>query len=254
MDDEPDARPTYPHVRISIPYFSDEWPDSVGGGGRHNGLYCLKCDISKYFANIDHGILLECITKKIADPRCLRLLEEIIASSHEQIIYEDLLTVRRAGTPIGNLTSQLFANIYLNELDQFIKHVLRERWYVRYMDDFLILGYDKKELHVLKERIAGFLSDHLRLTLHPKKAAVFPADLGIDFLGYRVFISHCLLRPSTVRRFIRRTRRNERAFARGEIGKDYRDSALRSWIAYAQKGNSWRLRQKIGSEMGVVLL
>ena len=193
------------------------------------------------------------IAKKIGDTRCLWLIKEIIKSSYENIIYQDLLTVRYAGIPIGNLTSQLFANIYLNELDKFVKHKLCKRYYVRYMDDFLILGDDKKSLHLVMEQIRVFLWDILRLTMHPKKATVFPAEQSINFLGYRVFRRHRLLRKSTVKRFVRRTKRNEQLLEKGQIDEECRDAALRSWIAYAEHGNSWRLREKLEQELGVIL-
>ena len=115
-------------------------------------IYCLQCDVSKYFASIYHKILTEIIKKKIKDEKIVWLIKEIIKSSWDYKIYKNLFDFALTGIPIGNLTSQLFANIYLNELDQWVKHNLRIRYYIRYMDDFLILGYDKKELHRIKEK------------------------------------------------------------------------------------------------------
>lgn len=139
-------------------------------------IYCLQCDISKYFDSIDHKILLSIIKRKIADSKTLRLIEEIINSGHSKKVFENLFDFRVKGIPIGNLTSQLFANIYLNELDQFVKHRLREKFYIRYMDDFLILSYDKKKLRQIKEEIRKFLREKLKLELHPKKANIFPVE------------------------------------------------------------------------------
>jgi hypothetical protein len=110
------------------------------------------------------------------------------------------------GLPIGNLTSQLFANIYLNELDQFVKHQLRIKYYLRYMDDFLILGYNKKELWKIKNRIQEFLANCLKLELNPKRLIIQPANKGIDFLGYIVFPNYQLLRKSTVKRYLKKTK------------------------------------------------
>ncbi len=195
---------------------------------------------------IDHKILFSIIKKKITDSKTLRLIEKIIASSYERRDYTNLFDFRGIGIPIGNLTSQLFANVYLNELDQFVKHKLRERYYLRYMDDFLILSADKKDLRLLKEKLREFLKDSLRLTLHPKKANIFPTDKGIDFLGYRIFKHYRLLRKSGVKRFIKRTRAYRKKLAKNEMTQEKFDHCLQSWQAYAAFGNSWRLRKKLG--------
>ncbi len=126
-------------------------------------IYCLKCDISKYFENVNHKILLEIIKKKITDERVVWLIEKILNSSEEK---------PGVAIPIGNLTSQLFANIYLNELDQFVKHKLKVEYYIRYMDDFLILNCDEKKLYQIKEEIQKFLQEKLELKLHPQKSTV----------------------------------------------------------------------------------
>jgi retron-type reverse transcriptase len=115
--------------------------------------------------------------------------------------------INNYGMPIGNLTSQLFANIYLNELDHFIKDKLGIRCYVRYMDDFIILDTDKKRLFKIRNLIKEFLEQKLKLKLHPKKSEYFPISKGIDFLGYVVFYDYILLRKSTVRRFKKRLKK-----------------------------------------------
>ncbi|MHB8842772.1 MAG: RNA-directed DNA polymerase [Candidatus Aquicultor sp.] len=150
-------------------------------------IYCLKCDIRKYFNSVDHVVLLCLLRKQILDPRVLRLCELIVRSVS-------------SGIPIGNLTSQLFANIYLNELDHYVKRTLHEKQYIRYMDDFVILSNDKKRLHVDKKLIEEFLHTILKLELHPKKSDIFLIERGIDFLGYRVFPHYLTLRKSTVKR------------------------------------------------------
>ncbi len=180
----------------------------------------MQCDVSKYFDSIDHKILLAIVKKKIIDGKTLWLIEKIINSGHSKKVFENLFDFRLTGIPIGNLTSQLFANIYLNELDQFVKHKLREKFYIRYMDDFLILNRDKKNLHNLKQKIKEFLSEKLALTLHPKKANVFPADKGIDFLGYRIFGNYRLLRKSTVKRFLKRTKAYQKRLNEGAMTED----------------------------------
>jgi len=219
--------------------------------------YCLKCDISKYFDNIDHQILFKLIQKKIVDQKVLWLIKRILESSNKEF---------GKGIPIGNLTSQLFANIYLNELDQFVKHKLRMKYYIRYMDDFLILGYDKKELHRIEKEIKKFLQDKLKIELHPKKANVFPihpvrydklsngASKNIDFLGYRIFGTHKLLRKSTVKRFIRRTKAYQRKSKMDLISQEKFNQSLQSWLAYACFGNSYQLRKNLSGKLKVELI
>ncbi|MEX0877358.1 MAG: reverse transcriptase/maturase family protein [Candidatus Spechtbacterales bacterium] len=208
-------------------------------------IYCLKCDISKYFKNVDHKTLFNLLKKKISCKDTLWLLNEIIQSNHES---------PGKGMPIGNLTSQLFANVYLNELDQFVKHTLREKYYIRYMDDFLIPHKDKKHLHETKDKIQEFLSKNLELEFNPKKADVFPLKNGIDFLGYRIYGTHRLLRKSTVKRFVKRTRAYKKQMGNGKMPEERYIASIQSWNAYAEKGNSWRLREKLESELGIKLI
>lgn len=189
--------------------------------------------------------MLSIIKKKITDSKILWLIEKIINSSFDKKIYENLFDFRLAGIPIGNLTSQLFANIYLNELDQFVKHELRDKYYLRYMDDFLILGYDKKKLHQTKEAIREFLKSRLKLDLHPKKVNIFPTDSGIDFLGYRIFGNYRLLRKNTVQRFIKRIKVYQKKLKAVLMSQEKFNQSLQSWLAYAEFANSWRLRKKL---------
>ncbi len=203
------------------------------GGRKSQKIYCLECDISKYFDSINHKVLSEIIKKKIADRKIVWLIKEILNSSYDK--------EPGVGIPIGNLTSQLFANIYLNELDQFLKHRLRVRYYIRYMDDFLILDCDKKYLHKIKEEIREFLGNRLNLKLHPQKANIFPTDKGIDFLGYQLFGNYRLLRKSTVKRFIKRTKQ-----------KKITNQSLQSWLVYAKFANSWRLRKTIFEKLKLI--
>ncbi len=152
------------------------------------GLYCLKADIEKYFPSVDCRLLVEIIKKKIGCSKTMWLIKEIINSMGSD-----------KGIPIGNLTSQLFANIYLNELDYFVKQNLRCKYYLRYMDDFIILDTDKKELQRKKEFIEEFLNSKLKLRLN-KKTQIFPVSRGIDFLGFRVYKTHRLLKKRNIKR------------------------------------------------------
>lgn len=214
------------------------------GGGID--LFCLQCDVSKYFDSIDHKILLAIVKRKIIDSKTLWLTEEIINSNYSKKVFENLFDFKLTGIPIGNLTSQLFANIYLNELDRFLKHKLREKFYIRYMDDFLILSHDKRKLHILKQTIKEFLTKELALTLHPKKANIFPVKTGIDFLGYRIFKNYRLLRKSTIKRFTKRMKKYQGKLAEGTMTEEKFNHSLQSWLAYAEFGNTRGLRRKMG--------
>ncbi|MFC1612806.1 reverse transcriptase domain-containing protein [Patescibacteria group bacterium] len=204
-------------------------------------VYCLQCDVRKFFASIDQNILKELTKKKIADKKILKVINLVIDSSFDNKIYENLFDFRLTGVPLGNLTSQLFANIYLNELDQLVKHKLKAKYYIRYMDDFLILGYNKKRLQQQKEEIYYFLKNSLKLDLHPKKCNMFTVKSGIDFLGYRIFANYRLLRKSTVKRFIKRTRVYKRKVDSDLMSLEKFNQSLQSWLSYAKFGNSWGL-------------
>jgi len=196
-------------------------------------VHCLKCDIVKYFNNVNHEILLELLQEKIRDKDVLWLCREIIHSNPR-------------GIPIGNLTSQLFANVYLNELDHFVKRELHEKYYLRYMDDFLVLGVDKKRLRENKKRIETFLRDKLKLALHPKKAEVFPIDRGVDFLGYVIRDNRRLLRKSTVKRFLKKRKCYVKLLEEGKMSRETIRNIRNSWRGYAKFAGSYRLMKKLG--------
>jgi RNA-directed DNA polymerase len=159
---------------------------------------------------------------------------------------DDLFAANRPrGLPIGNLTSQFWANVYLHELDMFVKHELRCPAYLRYMDDFVLFADDKSHLHTWKEAIHEFLAARLRLVLHPKKSLVSPVKVGLDFCGFRLYPTHRRLRRGSVRRFVRRFRRQRSAYQRGELTLDEWSVSVRCWIAHAAHGDTWRLRRRI---------
>jgi hypothetical protein len=155
--------------------------------------------------------------------------------------------LRRKGLPIGNLTSQFFANIYLNKLDHFLKDELGCKYYVRYVDDFVVLSNNKPELHDIKQKISEFLENY-RLKLHPNKCHIFPVDVGITFLGHRVFPYFKLLKKENVIRFKRRIKTLQRDYARGRIDFERLNQSIQSWIGHAAFSNTYRLRSKIFSE------
>ena len=164
---------------------------------RNNTRTCwvLKCDIRKFFANIDHQILYNILAAYIADVKILSLLKSIISSFE---------TRPGIGLPLGNLTSQLFVNIYMNEFDQFVKHKLKVQRYIRYADDFVIFSQDKQWLEMILLDIENFLSEKLKLALHPDKVSIKTLDSGVDFLGWVNFPNHHVLRTTTRCRMIKK--------------------------------------------------
>lgn len=200
-------------------------------------VYCLKGDIKQYFPSVNHDILKRILRKKIACPKTLWLLDEIIDSSANP---GDL---NPRGIPIGNLTSQLFANIYLNEFDHFIKEDLKARYYVRYMDDFIILNGNKKQLWAVLEEIKGFL-ELLDLQLNGK-TGIFPIKQGIDFLGYRIWPTHRLLRKSSIKRMKRKLKAFKRRYQKGQISLEKINATIQSWLGHAKHADSYKLREKL---------
>jgi len=196
--------------------------------------YCLKGDIAHYFPSVDRGILLNIIQRKIGCKDTMWLIEEVIYSTGEE----------PKGLPIGNLTSQLFANIYLNELDHFIKQKLRLRFYVRYMDDFVLLLNDKGMLHEVKKQIVDFLSDKLELELN-HKTSIFPVSQGINFLGYRIWKDYRLLRKENAKKMKRRLKAFECKYREGRISLEEIRQSLMSWLGHVSHCNSYNLRRKL---------
>jgi len=217
--------------------------------------YACHGDVVKYFPSVDHQIMRSLLARRIADRRVMWLIDVIldggagIQAQESPLVYfpgDDLFAaLRPRGLPIGNLTSQFWANVYLHELDKFVKHQLRCRFYLRYMDDFVLLSDDKAQLQSWKAAIRDFLAGRLRLVLHPKKSLVFPVKVGVDFCGFRIYPTHRRLRRSSVRRFVRRFRRQREAYRRGELTLEEMTTSVQSWIAHAEHGDTWRLRTRL---------
>ncbi len=225
--------------------------------------YCFHGDIVRYFPSIDHQIMRCLLARRIADRRTMWLIDRILDSGAgiqvgeypmTYFAQDDPLTrsgqglfaaLRPRGLPIGNLTSQFWANVYLHQLDKFAKHQLRCRAYLRYMDDFLLFSDDKAQLQEWKSAVRDFLAEHLRLVLHPRKSLVFPVKVGVDFCGFRIYPTHRRLRRSSVRRFVRRFRRQREAYQRGELPLEEISTSVQSWIAHAAHGDTWRLRERL---------
>ncbi len=214
--------------------------------------YALKLDIRQYFPSIDHQILKTQLRHRVKDKDLLLLLDLIIDHSPignaEPVWFpgDDLLTPaeRRRGIPIGNLTSQFFANLYLDDLDHFIKETLGAKAYLRYVDDMVLLDDDKTVLHDWREAIRAQVA-FLRLRLHPRKAHIFRASHGLDLLGYRVFPQQRQLRNDNGHRFARRLRTLARAYARGDLDWEDFNPSVQSWIGHALHADTAGLRRVI---------
>lgn len=218
--------------------------------------YVLQCDIRKYFPSIDHLILKEIVRRKIKCPQTLWLIETIVDASNPQEEFpaffpgDDLFThtERRRGLPIGNLTSQFFANVYLNGFDHWVKERIRAEKYVRYVDDFALFSDDREFLSDARMAIEDYLTT-LRLQIHPIKSQLFETRHGAGFLGFRIHEDRIRVRTENLRRSRRRLKRLQGKYGRGEISvADVRQS-IRSWIAHLEHGNTWRLRGDLFSRV-----
>lgn len=201
--------------------------------------YILKCDISRFFDSVDHRVLLALIQKKITDERAFWLIREIVESFNQQTC---------VGIPLGNVTSQLFANIYLNELDQFLKHKLKAKHYLRYSDDFIIVHHGLKYLVSLVAKIKIFLSEKLYLCLHPKKVFIRKYFQGIDFLGYVVLPYHTVLRTKTKRRMLKKLQRKKREVDNGLIMPESFKQSLQSYLGMLKHCNGYKIQQRLLAE------
>jgi RNA-directed DNA polymerase len=186
----------------------------------------LKGDIRKFFANIDHTILKSILARYIVDPDTLWLLDQVIDSF-------SISRTHRKGLPLGNLTSQLLVNIYMNEFDQFVKRELKAKYYVRYADDFVILSDKKDSLEKLIPRLAEFLNGRLELTLHPDKLFIKTFSSGVDFLGWVHFPHHLVPRTSTRKRMFRK------------LEKDQRPQSVMSYVGLLSHGDTHELSLQI---------
>jgi len=194
---------------------------------KNNAKTCwvLKCDIKKFFASIDHDILISILKKYIPDENVLWLLKTIISSFPG--------AGRKTGLPLGNLTSQLFANIYMHEFDQFVKHRIKVKYYIRYADDFVLLSGDRNWLEQQIPTISSFLQKELKLVLHPQKVSIKTLSSGVDFLGWVHFLDHRVLRTTTKRRM------------KKKIGIGFRAETINSYLGLLEYGNTHKLQKEV---------
>ena len=245
-------------------FIGDSYANRVGKG-THAALdraqafarrypYVLQCDVEQFFPSVDLTLLGGILARKIADPHVIWLAHRImdsgagvLANEYDMVYFpgDDLLAAARPrGLPIGNLTSQFWANVYLNELDQCIKRQLRCPAYVRYVDDFLLFADDKRQLwawkDAVRERLAG-----LRLTLHERESTVYPVAAGLPFLGFRIYPDHRLLKRRNGVAFARRYRDWRDEMAHGRLTPAELTPRVQGWIAHAAHADTWGLRRAL---------
>lgn len=214
-------------------------------------FHYLKMDISKYFYRIDHDVLINILSNKIDDKETMELLKEIINSEDTAFglplgynVEEADIRLKEKGIPIGNLTSQMFANLYLNELDQFAKRTLKLKYYIRYMDDVIILLGNKRELHDIKNTIQEFLENYLELHLN-RKTAIRPINLGIEFVGYRLWSTHIKLRKASVMKMKKRLKFLQKQYSKGNVTLQQINLTVQSYLGILKHCNSHCLKNKI---------
>ena len=198
---------------------------------RHN-KYCLKCDIHHFYPSINHTVLKNIIRQKIKDKDLLWLLDDIIDSYPGD-----------TNVPIGNYTSQWFGNLYLNELDKYVKQELHFKCYLRYCDDFLFFGNNKEELHTIANKVQKFCLDKLKLTF--SKCDLFPVSRGVDFLGYRHFPHYILIRKSTAKRAKKRIKSIIKRAYQHKITLGQFRSTVASYLGIAKHANAFNFQESL---------
>ena len=250
--------------RFERAFIADSYANRVGKG-THRALdrcqefarqfrYVLPCDVRQFFPSIDHAILRDILARQVDDARVMWLMDQILASgvgvlSEEYaMVYfpgDDLFAVHRPrGLPIGNLTSQFWANCYLNPFDHFVKRELRCAGYLRYVDDFLLFANDKQTLWEWRAALIERLA-RLRLTLHTNAAQVRPTETGIPFLGFTVFPTHRLLKRRKGIAFQRKWHRLLCAYIQGRIPLAQLNACAQGWVNHVRYGDTWGLRRAL---------
>ena len=202
-------------------------------------LYVLHLDISKYYASVNHDVLKQLLRKKLSDPLLLQALDTIIDCYHSGTEHNHLFapdapyhTKGPRGIPIGNLTSQVFGNIYLHEVDIFIKRTLKVKRYIRSMDDLILICDDKQQLRDWQQQITDFLYDELCLTIHPRKTRLYPARVGVSFVGYVTWPHKIRVRSSTVKLIKRRWKQLLKQYRQGTVSKHELAEVFYAWVAH----------------------
>jgi retron-type reverse transcriptase len=200
--------------------------------------YALKCDVKKFFDAVDHKVLVGLIKHKSHDLSTLWLIGQVVDSFE---------TTPGKGLPLGNVTSQLFSNIYLNELDQFVKHKLKAKHYLRYCDDFVILSNDREYLEGLIPKLAGFLDEKLKLKLHERKIIIRKYSEGVDFLGYVTLPHFRILRTKTKHRMMRKLRYRVADFEQGSISESKLNQTVQSYLGVLRHCEGYKIGKVVKS-------
>ncbi len=251
-------------------FIDDSYANRIGKG-THRALdrcthflrryrYVLPCDVRQYFPSIDHEILHRRIARRIGDREALWLVDRILASGEGVLAEEydmvwfpgdDLFAVNRPrGLPIGNLTSQFWANVYLDGLDHFVKRELRCPGYVRYVDDFLLFSDDRRTLHDWRSAVVQHMRG-LRLTIHEERAQPRPVTEGVPFLGFLVFPDHRRLKRGKVVYYRRRLAHLREAYGAGRITLEDVNASVRAWVNHARYGDTYGLRRALLSAVAM---
>lgn len=202
----------------------------------YGDFWILKCDIRKFFYSINPYILYNIMKKYITDKDLLDFTR--------LLIFDGRATDDKIGIPIGNYTSQFFANIYMNELDKYVKRTLKIKYYVRYMDDFILLLPSKSECVNVKHIIEDFLHNHLQLSLNDK-SRYYPYKMGVNFCGYRIFTTHKLLRLASKKKIKANVKKWNFLYKKNKLDINYTMQSLNSWIGHSSHCNSYFLQQKV---------
>ena len=209
---------------------------------KYGNFYIVKMDIKKFFYTINPYILYFILKRYIKDKALLKLTE--------LLIFDD---VDKRGIPIGNYTSQYFANIYLNELDYFVKHKLKIKYYIRYMDDFVLLVKDKEEAKYVKNKITMFLKEKLDLEVN-YKSRYYPSDMGVNFCGYRVFYTHKLIRVRSKKKIRKNIKKWRKLNKEGNLDIKRMMNSFQSWKAHVKHANSYNLMCKYSEKVDNILM
>ena len=197
--------------------------------------FILKADIRHYFDTVSHEILINIIKRKIKDEKIIWLIKQILSNFNSE--------VKGKGMPLGNLTSQFFANVYLNELDYFVKHKLKIKYYIRYVDDFVIFNSNKEILEKNKEKINLFLKDELKLELHPDKSKIIYLGRGVSFVGFRIFYYYKLLKRFNRKNIQRKLK--ECSLLKDNINYNKFYETIQGSFAYMNNANTYRLKRRL---------
>ena len=204
--------------------------------------WVLKCDVRKFFDSVDHSVLLGILKRRVGDADAFELLTKIVGSYS---------ATQDKGIPIGNLTSQMFANIYMGEFDHFVKHSLSVKRYARYTDDFVAVSTDKKYLENLLPPMRDFLKEKLKLELHPQKVTIRKYRQGADFLGYVVLPYHMALRTRTKKRMFRKMADRAAAYHSGAINKAAFEGALSSYLGVLSHADAHELTERFRNQFWI---